>query len=171
MAAVTAISKAGYYPKIWVNVSFNYGKPGPDFIANEWDTYGKWMVGLQWEIWNWWSTSASVQAKDLKRQALESSEKTLQDQLKLNYDKAVRSFKALQEQRIVAQKAVKVAREKMNIVEVSAEKGQMSASDFNEANLELSQAEIREKQILIQLNLQATEIDYLSGEPVKMWRL
>jgi len=170
MSAFKTISKSGYYPKVWLNASFNYGKPGLDVIKNEWSTYGKWMVGLQWEIWNWWSDNASVQAKDLKLQALQFSEKALQDQLKLDYDKAFRSFEALQKQNKVAQQAVKVAREKMQIVDISAQKGQLSVSDFNEANLELSQVEIRLKQILIQLNLQATKIDFLSGKPVKMWR-
>jgi len=170
MSALSSIEKAAYYPKVWLNASFNYGKPGPDIIANEWDTYGKWMVGLQWEIWNGWSTASSVQAKDLNVQALQFSEKAMEDKLKLDYDNAVRSFKALQKQLVVAEKAVKVAREKMKIVEISTEKGQLTASDFNEANLELSQAELREKQILIKLNLQATEIDYLSGKPVNMWR-
>ena len=82
----------------------------------------------------------------------------------------MRSFEALQKQNTVAQQAVKVAHEKMQIIDISSQKGQHSASDFNEANLELSQAEIRQKQILIQLNLQATKIDYLSGKPIKMWR-
>lgn len=170
MSALSSIEKAAYYPKVWLNASFNYGKPGPDIIANDWNTYGKWMIGLQWEIWNGWSTASSVQAKELNLQALQFSEKAMEDKLKLDYDKSVRSFTALQKQLVVAQKAVKVAREKMKIVEISTEKGQLTASDFNEANLELSQAELREKQILIQLNLQATQIDYLSGEPVNMWR-
>lgn len=170
-SAFKAISQSGYYPKVFINASYNYGRPGIDIIKNEWSTYGKWMIGLQWNIWSWRADQASVQSKDLQFRALQLSEQALSDQLKLEYDKAVRSFNALSDQYKVAREAVGVAREKMQIIEVNAQNGQVSASDFNEANLELSQAELKQKQILIQLNLQASKIDYLSGKPVKTWRL
>ena len=169
--AAMNISKSGYYPKVLLNASFNYGKPGIDIINNEWSSYGQWMIGLQWNIWKWGADQASVQARQLQFEALQFSEQSVADQQKLNYDKAVRAFLALKKQSIVAQKAVKVAREKMQIVQANMENGQLSASDFNEANLELSQAELRQKQNLVQLNLQANEIDYLSGKPVNFWRL
>lgn len=170
ISAIKGISSAAYYPKIWLSASFNYGKPGIDIIKNDWSTYGKWMIGLQWNIWNWRSDAASIEAKHLQYQALQFSERALSDQAQLNYDKALRSFKTLEKQHMVAREAVKVAREKMQIVEANAQNGQLSASDFNEANLELSQAELKQKQILVQLNLQASEIDYLSGKPVNSWR-
>ena len=128
------------------------------------------MIGLQWNIWNWRSDAASVKAKHLQYQALQFSEQSISDQLQLKYDMAVRSFEALEKQQIVAQQAVQVAREKMQIIEANTQNGQLSASDFNEANLELSQAELKQKQILVRLNLQASEIDYLSGKPVNTWR-
>ncbi|MFW9782183.1 MAG: TolC family protein [Candidatus Heimdallarchaeota archaeon] len=57
-------------------------------------------------------------------------------------------MQTLRKQYKVASQAVKVATEKMNIIELNTENGQLSASDFNEANLELSQAQLRQKQIL-----------------------
>jgi outer membrane protein TolC len=170
MMAFKKITMANYYPRIWLSASFNYGKPGIDIIQNEWSTYGKWMIGLQWNIWNWGADYASVQSRELQYKALQLSGEDIQDQLKLQYDKAVRSFNALNEQLAVTKQAVKVAHEKMQIVEIRAKNGQLSATDFNDANLELSQTELKEKQLLIQLNLQANEIDFLSGKPVTNWR-
>lgn len=171
MNAFKAMARSAYYPKVWLSASFNYGKPGIDIIKNEWSTYGKWMVGLQWNIWNWRADQAAVQSRELQYQSLEHAQQSIIDQLKLQYDKATRSFTALSKSHMVALQAVKVAREKMQIIETNTQNGQLSASDFNEANLELSQAELKQKQIWVQLNLQASEMDYLSGKPVNTWRL
>lgn len=170
LSAFTEIARSSYYPNLFLSASYNYGRPGIDVFENEWSSYGKWVIGMQWNIWSWWADQAAIQASDSKFKALQFNEETLKDQLQLSYDKAKRAMESLTEQHKVALQAVKVATEKMNIIEANTENGQLSASDFNEANLELSQAQLRQKQILVQLNLQASKLDYLSGALLKNWR-
>lgn len=170
LSAFKGIAQSSYYPKVFANASFNYGRPGINVIENEWSSYGKWMVGMQWNIWNWWADAAAINSVDYKFKALQFTEETLKDRLKLNYDKALRSMQTLKKQFSVVEQSVIVAQEKMNIIQLNTENGQLSASDFNEANLELSQAQLRQKQILVQLNLQASQLDYLSGAPLQSWR-
>ncbi len=170
LSAFKEVARANYYPKVFISASYNYGRPGIDVIENKWNSYAKWMVGMQWNIWNWWADQAALNSSDLKFKALQYNEETLKDQLQLNYDAARRALESLKKQYNVALLAVKVAHEKMNIIEVNAKNGQLAASDFNEANIELSQAHLRQKQILVQLNLKASELDYLSGTALQNWR-
>lgn len=171
LGALESVKKSEFYPKVYIGASVKYGKPGVDFIQNDWMAYGVWNVGLSWDLWSWGADKARVDAVKLQRSALKFHEQALKDQLDLQYKKAERDYTSLTEQYLVAQKAVRVAREKMRIIEINAEKGQLSVSDFNDANLELSQAELNEQQSLIMLNLKANEIDYLSGQPISNWSI
>ncbi|MCB0282508.1 MAG: TolC family protein [Calditrichae bacterium] len=171
LASVESLKKSEFYPKVFIGASLKYGKPGVDFINNEWMAYGVWNVGLSWDLWSWGADQARVDAVKLQRSALKYREQSLKDQLDLKYNKAERDYKSLNEQYVVAKKAVRVASEKMRIIEINAEKGQLSVSDFNDANLELSQAELNQQQSLIMLNLKANEIDYLSGQPISNWSI
>lgn len=170
LTAFKEIAAAKYYPSIFLSASYNYGRPGIDIIANEWSDYGKWIVGMQWDIWNWQTDQAAIASAEYQFKAQQMNEEIVKDQLQLSYDKAERSMETLKKQYNTALQAVLVAREKMSIIEINTQNGQLSASDFNEANLELSQAQLRQKQILVQLNLQASELDYLSGAPLQSWR-
>ena len=163
--------QSAYYPKLYAGASFRYGKPGLDFIKKDWMTYGVWNIGLSWSLWNWGADKKGVEAEKARSVALDYQREAISDALILKYDQAERELKSLKEQLNVTRKSVRLAREKMKIIEESAKEGQLSVTDFNDANLELLQSELNEQKILIQIRSKANELDYLSGKPISSWSL
>ncbi len=162
-------ARSKYYPTITVHASENYGKPGVDYIRNEWMSYAVVGANLQWDIWNWGATKAATQAGAASvrqtRHELENTRKKLQ----LLYDTSVREYQTMQKQLSVLQKSLTVAKEKMHIIKLLSDQGMVTATEFNDTNLELTQAEIAWQQQLVELAGKIHELDYKSGRPVEAW--
>lgn len=165
------LAGAKRYPTLAVQASLNYGKPGVDYIANEWMTYGIVALGLQWDIWDWGATNCATQAWSAEMKQIHYLSESAVHQAHLHYDAAKREFKAIREQSRVFARAVSLAGEKLRIIQLKSEKGMVSAHDFNEANLELTQAELGYQGQLIKLAEQIVHIDYLSGNSIELWHV
>jgi hypothetical protein len=59
----------------------------------------------------------------------------------------------------------------MKIIESQFQQGMVSVTDFNDTNLELTEAELNHKQHLIRMALKVNEIDYISAKPISEWRV
>ena len=81
----------------------------------------------------------------------------------------MREYKALQKQRQVAVNARNLAKRKMEIIQSRYNEGMSSATEFNDANLELTDAEINLQRQSILMALKISEIDYLSGKSINQW--
>lgn len=69
------------------------------------------------------------------------------------------------------QTALSVAQQKMKIVQSRYQQGMASATDFNEANLQLTESELNLKRHYLLMVLKLNEIDYLSGKPLNQWSI
>ena len=165
------IIKSSYYPAIALYAGLKYGKPGVDMIENDWMTYGIWGVNVSWNLWNWTGDRAAVQAKQAQIRQIAYQKEALQDQICTVYDNAVREFKSMQKQLNVFAASLNLARHKMKIIESQFQQGMVSVTDFNDTNLELTEAELNHKQHLIRIALKANEIDYISAKPISEWRI
>jgi len=166
-----AVTRAEYYPKIGLFAGIKYAKPGVDFISNEWMTYGVWGVNLSWNLFKWGADHIKIQSQEAAIRSTGFQRQVVNDQLKTKFDAAVREYEALQKQYKVAGKARDVAKMKMQIVESRYNQGMSSVTDFNEANLELTDAEINLQRQKILLALKISEIDFLSGKSINEWRI
>ena len=163
------LARSKIYPSVAVQATFNFGKPGVDYIANEWMPYATVGIGMEWEIWNWGATKAETQAQHARIKQLRYQEENLRNQIQLRYNSVLRDYQSIRDQLKVFKNALTLAREKMRIIRLQSDKGLVSATDFNEANLELTRAEIDYQEHLIQLALKVLEIDYVSGSPISEW--
>lgn len=162
-------ARSKYFPAVVFQASGNYGKPGVDFIRNEWMSYAVAGIGVQWDIWNWGATKVAAQARTAaSRQTLYELEDA-QNQVRLLYDTCVREYNTMQKQLTVLEESLNLAREKMRIVKLLSEQGMVSATEFNDTNLELTQAEIAYQQQLVKLAGKIHELDYKSGRPMEEW--
>jgi len=83
----------------------------------------------------------------------------------------VRQWTAMQDELQVLGASLELARTRMGIVKAQYEQGMASSTDFNDANLGLTQAELQYRSQLVSLLLEATRIQAASGQPVDDWSL
>ena len=166
-----AITKSGYYPKIGLFAGVKYAKPGVNFIRNNWMTYGVWGVNLNWNLFKWGADHLKSQSLKAAKNTIEFQYQNLTNQLKTKYDAAVREYRALQKQNKVALSARDLAKRKMEIIQSRYNEGMSSVTEFNDANLELTDTEINLQRQSILLAIKVSEIDYLSGKSINQWSI
>ncbi|MGD9898356.1 MAG: TolC family protein [Calditrichaceae bacterium] len=164
-------TRSAYYPSVAVEAAVKYGNPGVDVIKKDWMTYGVWGAGVSWNLWSWGADRKAVESREAGIVRLDHQKKALADQIQTRFDMAVRELGAVKEQLKVSETALALARQKMKIIQSQSAQGMASATDFNDANLELTQAELSCATQMITLDMKINEIDYLSGQPINEWRL
>lgn len=165
------ISKARYLPSLAAFASYNYGKPGLDFVKGEWMDYGIWGLSLSWNLFSWQADRLNEQAARAQVKKIEYQKDAVKDQLQTRFENALREWQTLKEQEKVVQTALSVAQQKMKIVQSRYQQGMASATDFNEANLQLTESELNLKRHYLLMVLKLNEIDYLSGKPLNQWSI
>lgn len=163
------IKKASYLPAVSLQAAYKYGKPGLDMIKNEWTAYGLWGIQLSWNLFRWNADKLEVQAAQADLTKISFQRQKAEDRLRFTYEKAVRELHSLQEQLKVMDRALKVARQKMEITHAQYEQGVRTADDYADSNLEFTQAEINYKQHILRLKLKMNEIEFISGKPISEW--
>ena len=59
----------------------------------------------------------------------------------------------------------------MKIVKLQYEQGVATVTDFNFANLDLTEVQLERSGLLLQIALKFNEIEYKSGKPISEWSL
>jgi outer membrane protein len=165
------LRKADYYPAVALYAGYRYGKPGVDVINDEWMQYGVWGMSLNWSLFGWGSDRLETEASraDLRRATWQRE--ALADELRTGYDNALRELQSIEERVAVAGQYLKVARDRLSVIESRYNQGMVSTSDYNEAELELTEAELNHRRQLLRLELKINEIEFLSGAPIEQWSL
>jgi len=169
--ASLAIYRSGYFPNLAVQAAYKYGKPGLDMIKNEWMPYGVWGVSLHWNLFSWNADKLHVQAAKENLRQLDYSRQALRDRIRERFDKNLREYESLRAQGRVLLRALQLARRKMDIVKSQYEQGMISATDFNTANLELTEARIKVQRWRLHLSLKLNELEFISGKPISAWSI
>lgn len=172
VAQVSAgLAKSAYYPHLVLFASYKYGRPGLDMISNDWMTYGVWGAGLSWNLFSWKKDNLTIQVARARARELTFRKQSTEEQLKLGFDQAQSAYRFLKQRWILQKQAVELARTKMQTIQSRYNQGMASATDFNTANLELTQAELKEVQQRIQLSLKRNELEYKSDKPISEWSM
>ncbi len=169
--SVSALAGSAFYPKIALQAAYRYGKPGLDAISNEWMQYGVWGVGLSWNIFHGRSDALKKEAALAQEKRIGYLQQATADHLKLEYDKSLNEYQFLIKQLNVSERSVKLAQEKMKIVKLQYEQGVATVTDFNFANLDLTEVQLERSGLLLQIALKFNEIEYKSGKPISEWSL
>lgn len=165
------LTAAANYPTLALQASARYGKPGVNPIDNEWMNYTTAGATMQWSAWDWGGRAADQAAQRADFLTWEAQEKQLNDQIKLNYDNALRDHKAMQKQLAVLKTSVQVAQDKMAIIQDQTKNGLATATDFRDADADLTQYQLKLNQQQLNLYLKLIELDNLSGKQIKDWRI
>ncbi len=165
------LARSAYYPRIAVQGAYKYGKPGVDPIQDKWMTYGVAGIGISWNLWHWGADKQKIAVADHQQQALRNRESALRKDLNTRYKNAYREWQSMNDELRVIEAANRLAKLKWQIVSKQFAEGAATADDLNDANLALSDSEIDVQRKKIEMSIKRSELDYLSGLPVKAWSL
>jgi outer membrane protein TolC len=162
------LARSKLYPTVALTGAFHYGMPGLDQTEEQWMAYGTAGVLVTW-AYDWGGDSLKVQAAERDLERLASDSTSAREGIELDYDSAVRDYGAAGEALKVLRASLDLARDKMGIVKSQYEQGLASTTDFNDANLQLTRAELDYRTQLLSMMLKASQIDALSGKSLDQW--
>jgi outer membrane protein TolC len=158
------------YPALTLSGAVHYGIPGVNPVENQWMLYATAGAILSWS-YNWGADSLAVRAAEQKLLRQAAEERSAREQLQLEYDSLVRDWRATREELGVLAASLELARARMAIVTSQQAQGMASSTDFNDANLRLTQAELQYRSQLLSLRLKANLLEAMSGQPIGQWSI
>lgn len=158
------------YPALALSSSVHYGLPGVNPVENQWMLYATAGATLSWS-YAWGADGLAVQAAERRLGQQAGEQRSAREQLRLEYDSAVRDWQASREALGVLAAALELARTRMGIVSSQYSQGMASSTDFNDANLRLTQAELQHRSQLLSLRLKANLLEASSGQPIEQWSI
>ncbi|MBD3373996.1 hypothetical protein GF406_03080 [candidate division KSB1 bacterium] len=136
----TQIAKGGRWPSVSAFGILGYGKPGLDFIENEWMDY--WIVGIgsQWKVWDWGKTNAQIEYAQLESRRLEYQLEAVRDAIRLDVEQAWFNWQETAERIQLTLEIEEQARLSFEIVNNSFNQGMATQSEVLDAQSELTRA-------------------------------
>jgi outer membrane protein TolC len=134
------LAAAQVRPKLSAFGRAGYGRPGLDFISNEWQPYGLGGVRLLWNAWNWGATARETEAQSLQSLIVTQDEaafsRGVAEAIAADAAAADRLERALAADRRIIELRSDVER----AARVRLAEGVVDASDYLARNAELLQA-------------------------------
>jgi outer membrane protein TolC len=168
--AYVRLAASRLYPALTLSGAVHYGIPGVNPVENQWMLYATAGATLSWS-YNWGADNLAVQAAERRLLRQAGEERSAREQLQLEYDSLVRDWEATREQLGVLAASLELARARMAIVSAQQAQGMASSTDFNDANLRLTQAELQYRSQLLSLRLKHNLLEAMSGQPVGQWSI
>lgn len=164
------LARAQSLPSLAVQSQVHYGKPGASPAQNEWMAYVTAGVSVNWS-YDWGGTSAVAKSAESASQAASDTLRAAREDLDLQYRGAVDSLKAKIGELDLLDRAVSLTKEKLAIVQDQYDQGMATVTEYTEANLELTQAELRRSAQQLTIVLGLNRLEALSGIPVDEWSI
>ena len=117
-----------------------YGKPGLDFIQNEWEPYASGGVKLQWNAWNWGSTGRERQVQSLQAQIVAADEAAFTQSLSAATESDQATIDHLVKALATDARIIDLRAQVESTARARLQEGVLTASDYLARNTELLQA-------------------------------
>lgn len=147
------IVQGAWLPSLGAFATFGYGKPGLDFINKDWMDYWLVGVGAEWNLWNWGKTGSQVQQAELRIQAIHETGRQLRDAIVLDVTQACLQADEAQKRCAVAAEMEKQAQESFRVTERQYQQGQVSHTDFFDAQSEWTRAQLHKAEAEVEATL------------------
>ncbi|NOY60998.1 MAG: TolC family protein [Calditrichaeota bacterium] len=144
-AANTAIKivKGGRLPAMSAFASYGYGRPGLNFVKNEWMDYWIVGVGMNWELWNWGKTGSKIEQAKLISTSVTDALQQAKLAIKFQVTQACLSVQEAKKRIQLSEDIEKQAEESFRVTENSYRQGQATNTEYLDAQLELTRARLR----------------------------
>jgi outer membrane protein len=140
-------AKGTYWPSLAAFGTAGYGKPGLDFIKQDWMDYWLAGVSVEWNLWNWGRTSASVRQAESKWEAVTQQAFQVRNAVILDIQQACLKRNEAEQKLALNRKMADQTETLFRVTENRFKQGQASnteyfdaQSDFTRVRLGLAQA-------------------------------
>lgn len=140
------IAKGGMYPSLAAFGTLGYGKPGLDFIKQEWMDYWLVGVGAEWNLWSWGKTQSQIQHAQLKIDAINQTARKVQDAITLDVTQSCLLLDEASKRLQLITTMETQAQESFRVAENSYKQGQATHAEYFDAQLELTRAKLQKAQ-------------------------
>lgn len=139
----TSIAKGKRWPTLSAFGVLGCGKPGLDFVQNEWMDY--WIVGIksQWNLWDWGETRSRVEQAQLASRQIDYRLNATRDAIALDVKQAWFQWQEAGDRLRLTQDMKKYAQLSFEIVNNSFKQGMATQTNVLDAQSELTQASTR----------------------------
>jgi outer membrane protein TolC len=129
-------------PKLSAFGRVGFGRPGLDFIENQWEAYGVGGVRLQWNAWNWGSTGRERAAEALQADITAAEEAAFTKGLAASLEGDLSTIDHLARALASDQRIIDLRLEVERTARVRLQEGVLTSSDYLARDTELLQARI-----------------------------
>ena len=139
------LSKSKYYPE--VALTYNYTKAGTSpslsgssslLDTNSWQA----IASLSWNLWNWGSDHYTVRQKELNKQELVNTKKSIEDGIRLELKKAILDLQETEKRIPAAKKAVEQGEENLRVSNERYKAQVTTSTEVLDAQTQLTQARV-----------------------------
>jgi len=159
------LARSGWYPQLFLTGNYNYAQPNQRIFPLEEKFKDTWdvSVALQWDIWNWGTTSNQTdQAKALLEQARESY-LSVKDAIALEVTQNYLNLLQAKEKIFVAENSISQAQENYRVTNEKFKNGLVLSSELLDAEVLLLQANTNHIQALVDYELAKARLEKSSG--------
>ncbi|WP_319560796.1 TolC family protein [Marispirochaeta sp.] len=160
------LAKSAWYPKLSAFGTFNYGRPGANFFADEWQFYYTAGLEVSLDIWDGGERGASVKSAGAASERVIAERAELFRSLLARGERTEESLHSANDQLSTAEELLTQKQRKYNLVHQLWEAGQQSTLEVLEAEQELTAADIRTKRLEIRLLSLYQEFLLLINKPL-----
>ncbi len=127
-------------PRLSAFARAGYGRPGLDFITNQWQTYGIGGVRLQWNAFDWGATGREREAQSLQSEIVSQEEAAFSRSLAAAIEGDLATADHLERALAMDRRIIELRSEVERAARLRLQEGVVDASDYLARNTELLQA-------------------------------
>lgn len=158
------IVKSSFYPHVYGQVAYHYGKPGANFFENEWMDYLTVGISFQWELWNMSRRRQQLKQANYTLNILTHEQKKIIESIKKEVEEGYQNLLSDRDQIELTQQLVKQERERYRIINNQYNQGLASSLDLTEAENALTTAELRLQQNKISWYINRAYLKLVTGQ-------
>ena len=163
-----ALERSATYPKVILNSQLHYGVPGASAVEKEWMLYATAGISVSWST-DWGAAQARGSAAEARKDALVSTRSELTSQTSLRYRQDLRELESMIQKLEVLQQALALTAEIADIAEQQYKQGMATVTDFTDATLALTQAELGYRTQILLILLKRNQLEAISGLLPENW--
>lgn len=165
------ILQSTLYPRLLLVAGWQWGRPGLNPVRDEWMDYGMIGATLEWSLWQGGTRRLERQSLNAAQGAQYQRLAGTARQIETAFNQAQENYRALEQEIQLVNRNRELAQRQLTGVETRLQQGDIASIDLRDKLLELTLIETEVKILSLQLAVQKTEIDLLSGLPPAEWSL
>jgi outer membrane protein TolC len=140
IAKQAELTTAQERPRLSTYAKVGYGKPGLNFIADEFETYGLGGVRLQWNAWTWGAGGREREALAIQQQVVATDQAAFEKGLLESTEGDRAAIERLQHALAIDERIVALREQVARSTQIRLQEGVVTASEYLDRTAELLQA-------------------------------